>query len=90
MGGGKGERVLQRHAEPTPQFLDPNARCFPQGVPRHLNNREFEIFQPPGHVVIFNMAHHTYRVIPLNAGPHIPETSSSGWATHEDAGRGTR
>jgi hypothetical protein len=69
----KVKLVLQHHADPTPQFLDPNARCFLQGVPRHLNNREFEIFQPPGHVVIFNMAHHTYRVIPLNAGPHIPE-----------------
>ena len=69
----KANMVLQHHADPTPQFLDPNARCFPQGVPRHLNNREFEIFQPPGHVVFFNMAHHVYRVVPLNAGPHIPE-----------------
>lgn len=69
----RANQVLQHHADPTPQFLDPNARCFPQGVPRHLNNREFEIFQPPGYVVIFNMAHHTYRAIPLDAGPHIPE-----------------
>ena len=69
----KANLVLQNHADPTPQFLDPNARCFLQGVPRHLNNREFEIFQPPGYVVLFNMAHHTYRAIPLNAGPHIPE-----------------
>jgi hypothetical protein len=65
--------ILQHHAEPTPQFLDPNARCFLHGVPRHLNNREFEIFQPPGYVVFFNMAHHTYRVVPLNGGPHISE-----------------
>ncbi len=69
----KADLVMQHHADPTPQFLDPNARCFLQGVPRHLNNREFEIFQPPGYVVFFNMAHHTYRAIPLNAGPHIPE-----------------
>ena len=69
----KAGLVMQNHTDPTPQFLDPNARCFLQGVPRHLNNREFEIFQPPGYVVIFNMAHHTYRVIPLDAGPHIPE-----------------
>jgi len=69
----KVKLVLEHHADPTPQFLDPNARCFLQGVPRHLNNREFEIFQPPGHVVVFNMAHHAYRVIPLNAGPHIPD-----------------
>ncbi len=69
----KANQVLQNHADPTPQFLDPNARCFLHGVPRHLNNREFEIFQPPGYVVFFNMAHHTYRVVPLDAGPHIPE-----------------
>jgi hypothetical protein len=69
----KVKLVLEHHADPTPQFLDPNARCFMQGVPRHLNNREFEIFQPPGYVVVFNMAHHTYRAIPLNGGPHIPE-----------------
>ena len=69
----KASLVMQNHADPTPQFLDPNARCFLQGVPRHLNNREFEILQPPGYVVIFNMAHHAYRAIPLDAGPHIPE-----------------
>ncbi len=69
----KVKLVLEHHADPTPQFLDPNARCFMQGVPRHLNNREFEIFQPPGYIVVFNMAHHTYRSIPLNGGPHIPE-----------------
>ena len=69
----KVKLVLEHHADPTPQFLDPNARCFLQGVPRHLNNREFEIFQPPGHVVFFNLAHHTYRSVPLNGGPHIPE-----------------
>lgn len=69
----KARQVMEHHAEPTPQFLDPNARCFLHGVPRHLNNREFEIFQPPGHFVVFNMAHHAFRVIPLNAGPHIPE-----------------
>ena len=69
----KANLVLQNHAEPTAQFLDPNARCFLHGVPRHLNNREFEILQPKGHVVIFNMAHHTYRAIPLNAAPRPPE-----------------
>ena len=69
----KVKLVMEHHADPTPQFLDPNERCFLQGVPRHLNNREFEIFQPPGYVVFFNMAHHTFRVVPLNAGAHIPE-----------------
>jgi len=69
----KAKLVLEHHADPTPQLLDPNARCFLQGVPRHLNNREFEIFQPPGYVVFFNMAHHAYRSVPLNGGPHIPD-----------------
>jgi hypothetical protein len=69
----KRKPIYQIHGDPPPQYVDPNARCWPQGVPRHVNNREFEIFQPPGHVVIFNMAHHTYRVIPLDGSPHIPE-----------------
>ena len=65
--------IYKLHGDPTPQWVDPNAMCWPQGVPRHVNNREFEIFQPPGHVVIFNLAHHTYRVIPVDGSPHIPE-----------------
>jgi hypothetical protein len=69
----KAKLILDNHVDPTPQFLDPDARCFLQGVPRHLYNREIEILQAPGHVVIFNMAHHTYRAIPLNSGPHIPD-----------------
>jgi hypothetical protein len=66
--------IYEIHGDPTPDWVDPNAQCWPQGVPRHVNNREFEIFQPPGHVVIFNMAHHTYRVIPVDGSPHIPES----------------
>jgi hypothetical protein len=69
----KRKPIYQLHGDPPPEWVDPNAQCWPQGVPRHLNNREFEIFQPPGHVVIFNMAHHTYRVIPVDGSPHIPE-----------------
>ena len=69
----KVKPIYAQHADPTPQYLDPNARCFPQGVPRHLKNREFEIFQPRGHVVVLNMAHHTYRVIPLDGSPHVPD-----------------
>jgi hypothetical protein len=69
----KRRPIYQLHGDPTPEWVDPNAHCWPQGVPRHVNNREFEIFQPRGHVVIFNMAHHTYRVIPVDGSPHIPE-----------------
>ena len=69
----KAKLIHDNHADPTPQFLDPDARCFLQGVPRHLYNREIEIFQSPGYVTFFNMAHHTYRAIPLDGSPHIPE-----------------
>jgi hypothetical protein len=69
----KRKPIYQLHGDPTPEWVDPNAHCWPQGVPRHVNNREFEIFQPRGHVVIFNMAHHTYRVIPVDGSPHIPD-----------------
>jgi hypothetical protein len=68
----KRKPIYELHLDPTPDWVDPNAHCWPQGVPRHVNNREFEIFQPPGHVVIFNLAHHTYRVIPVDGSPHIP------------------
>jgi hypothetical protein len=69
----KRKLIHDNHANPTPQFLDPSARCFLQGVPRHLYNREMEIWQAPGYVVFFNMAHHTYRAIRLDGTPHIPE-----------------
>ncbi len=69
----KAKLIFDNHTDPTPQFLDPDARCFLQGVPRHLYNREVEIFQSPGYVTFFNMAHHTYRAIPLNGSAHIPE-----------------
>ena len=69
----KAKEIFDNHLEPTPKYLDPAARCMLHGVPRQFYNREFEIFQPRGHVVIFNMAHHTYRDIPLDAGPHITD-----------------
>lgn len=69
----KAKVVLESFTDPTADTLDGNARCFLHGVPRQVNNREFEIFQPKGYVVILNMAHHAYRAIPLTPGPHIPE-----------------
>ena len=63
---------FEGHFNPTPETLDPSARCFLHGVPRSMINREFEIFQPAGHVVFLNMAHHTYRDVPLDGHSHIP------------------
>ena len=62
---------FEGHFNPTPETLDPSARCFLHGVPRAIINREFEIFQPAGHFVFLNMAHHTYRDVPLDGRPHI-------------------
>ena len=69
----RAKKILDNHLNPTPETLDPSARCFLQGVPRAMLNREFEIFQPPGYVIFFNLAHHAYRAIPLEGRPHLPE-----------------
>ena len=69
----KAKEILDNHTDPTPQYLDPQARCFLHGVPRQVNIREFQIFQPAGHFRILNMAHHAFRDIPLDGRPHIPE-----------------
>ena len=59
-------------------------------MPRHLNNREFEILQPPGYVVVFNMAHHAIAPSRWTAVRTFRSASSCGWATHAAAGRATR
>ncbi|MDA1184870.1 MAG: hypothetical protein O2930_09530 [Acidobacteria bacterium] len=69
----KAKEIFDTHTDPTPETINPDARCFMQGVPHHLYNREIEIFQTSDSVAIFNMAHHTFRVIPLDGRPHIPE-----------------
>ena len=59
---------------PTKQeYIDPQARCFPDGVPRNAFWTGFRIQQHPGYVVITYDQNHTYRVIPLDGRPHIPE-----------------
>lgn len=69
----KAKKRLDNHLDPTPETLDPSSRCFLQGVPRIVLNREFEVFQLAGYVVFFNMAHHTPRVVPLDGRPHLPQ-----------------
>ena len=39
----RAKYVLDHHLDPTPDTLDPSTRCFLQGVPRAVLNREFEI-----------------------------------------------
>jgi hypothetical protein len=56
---------------PTQQgHLDPQGRCFPDGVIRNPLWTGFEIQQFPGYVVIIFDQGHTYRIIPLDGRPH--------------------
>jgi hypothetical protein len=58
---------------PTQQgHLDPQGRCFPDGVIRNPLWTGFEIQQFPGSVVIIFDQGHTYRIIPLDGRPHAP------------------
>ena len=56
-------------------YEDPEAHCTLSGVPRQMYAPfGFQIFQPAGSVVIFFEAFHAFRIIPLNGGPHAPES----------------
>jgi hypothetical protein len=58
--------VLEHH-----MFDDPQAHCWLSGVPRQMYTPfGFQILQPPGYVVLLYEAFHSYRIIPLNGGPH--------------------
>jgi hypothetical protein len=55
-------------------FEDPQAHCYLSGVPRQMYTPfGFQILQPPGSVVLLYEAFHSYRIIPLEARPHIPD-----------------
>jgi len=59
---------------PTEQgALDPQGRCFPDGVVRNPLWTGFQVQQFPGYVVIIFDQNHTYRVIPLDGRPHAPD-----------------
>jgi hypothetical protein len=59
---------------PTEQgHLDPQGRCFPDGVIRNHLWTGFQIQQFPGSVVIIFDQNHTYRVIPLDGRAHAPD-----------------
>ncbi len=55
-------------------FEDPQAHCYLSGVPRQMYTPfGFQILQPPGSVVLLYEAFHSYRIIPLDGRPHIPD-----------------
>ena len=69
-------RTDRRHLLPSgPENLNVHARCLqfnagPPILPTAYNNN-IQIFQTPGHVVIFNEMIHETRVIPLDGRPHL-------------------
>jgi len=62
----KKKDIVEHH-----MFDDPQAHCWLSGVPRQMYTPfGFQILQPPGSVVLLYEAFHSYRILPLNAGPH--------------------
>jgi len=55
------------------EFVDPMARCLPDGVIRDPIWTGFQIEQFPGQLVMLFDQVHTYRVIPLGEQPHAPD-----------------
>ena len=54
-------------------YEDPEAHCTLAGVPRQMYAPfGFQIFQPPGNIVIFFEAFHAFRIIPMDGRPHAP------------------
>lgn len=66
-------KIFANHRDPKPEDLDPQARCFLQGVPRVTYSSDLQIVQAPGHVVFLAGFSHSYRVVPLDGRPHLPE-----------------
>ena len=69
----RAKEILENHKDPKPHQLDPQSRCWLQGVPRGLANSESHILQTPGQVVLLHEYSHSYRVIPLDDRPRLPE-----------------
>jgi hypothetical protein len=67
------QEILKNHMNPEPYQLDPQSRCWLQGVPRGMYQSESNIIQTPGQILIVHEYSHTYRVIPTIERPRLPE-----------------
>ena len=68
----KQRDILGHIDEPTkPEYIDPQARCLPDGVIRSIFWSAYQILQFPGYVVIVYEQNHPYRIIPLDGHPHV-------------------
>lgn len=64
----------RRKRGPADSWTDRNLaeRCITRGAPKLPGgyNNNFQIYQPPGYVVIFNEMIHETRIVPLDGRPH--------------------
>jgi hypothetical protein len=72
--GRKREALFARGPYAADSWTDRNLaeRCITRGAPKLPGgyNNNFQIYQPPGYVVIFQEMIHETRVIPLDGRPH--------------------
>ena len=72
--GRKREALLARGPYAADSWTDRNLaeRCITRGAPKIPGgyNNNFQIYQPPGYVVIFQEMIHETRIIPLDGRPH--------------------
>jgi hypothetical protein len=73
--GRKREAELSRGPYAANSWTDRNLaeRCITRGAPKIPGgyNNNFQIYQPPGYVVVMQEMIHEARVIPLDGSPHV-------------------
>lgn len=67
------QQDIQAHIDtPTRQeYIDPQARCLPDGPMRSNLQTTVQILQSPGYVVLVYEQFHPFRIIPLDGHPHL-------------------
>jgi hypothetical protein len=72
----RNELIVLSQQPTKPEHVDPRAYCFLAGVPRQTYEAmaagPHQIVQGAGYVVMVWEWAHSYRIIPLNGGPHVP------------------
>ena len=71
----KRKEIADNQANAKWEYVDPQARCFLDLVPRIMYQPEnpFQILQLPEYVVILYEWTHAYRIIPMDGRPHVGE-----------------
>ena len=70
----KANDIHDHYNDPKPHQLDPQSRCYLQGIPRAMYQSASVIIQTAGEIVILHDFAHSYRVIPLDNRPRLPES----------------